>query len=63
MNDFSRLALVALEKEFVKQLDLDTVVDKFYSKHQITRIFLQQSDATKRYFLRDISTKSCGMHL
>jgi len=36
----SRLALVALEKEFVKQLDLDTVVDNFYSKHQITRILL-----------------------
>jgi hypothetical protein len=36
----SRLSLVALEKEFVKQLDLDTVVDKFYSKHRITRIFL-----------------------
>jgi hypothetical protein len=32
----SRLALVALEKKFVKQLDLDTVADKFYSRHQVT---------------------------
>jgi hypothetical protein len=50
MNDFSRLALAALEKKTVKQLDLGTVVDKFYSKHQITRSFLQQSGATIRYF-------------
>lgn len=35
----SRLALAAFEKEFVKQLDLDTVVDRFYSSIQLQEFF------------------------
>jgi hypothetical protein len=61
-EQLSLLAVVALEKEYVKQLDLDTAVDKYYSQHQITRIFLEQSGANKGYFL-GISQKSCRMHL